>query len=277
MGVCRVGRSWASSCGRAAAALGPADVGLPPTRRRRTPGLRRQEVALLAGVSTSWYTWLEQGRPINASRSVLDALARTLRLSAAEHTHLLALVHPAAASDAVTPSDDCPEALLRLIATFAPGPAYVLNGCWDYMAWNEPQRRLFPELAALAPQQRNLLWVLFMLPSVRSLIVDWAGEAARSVAQFRSDTERLQAHPRWQALTVELLGESPEFAAQWSRYDIAAFAPRLRRYQHPRAGLLAFEYQQLIAAESPDLRVVLQLPIAHDDSAQRLAAWHDVG
>lgn len=257
------------------AAVSPSDVGLPDGPRRRTPGLRREEVALLAGVSVTWYTWLEQGRPINASADVLDALARTLRLSAAERTHLHTLAEePAAAVD--EPPAVAPDALVRLVDSLAPAPAYVLGPAWEFLAWNGPQERLFPQLVTLPPADRNLLWLVFAVPAIRALIDDWSDEARRMLAEFRADTAGHREHPAVNEIVARLNAQSSEFAAWWPDHDVARFETRLRHFTHPRAGRLVFEFQQLTPVEWPQLKVVCQLPVPGDDSAARLAAWHDV-
>jgi transcriptional regulator with XRE-family HTH domain len=246
-------------------ALSPSDVGLPVIGRRRTPGLRREEVALLAGVSVSWYTWLEQGRPIHASASVLGAIARTLLLDAAQTAHLHSLAAGPVVADVV---EDVPDALVRLIRAFDPAPAYVLGPTWDVLAWNDAQGRLFP-----MGEQPNLLRLVAL--STRSLIVDWSEELARMVAQFRADTARYANDVEVAALVAELSGSSPEFAALWERRDVTTFVTRIRRFDHPIAGRLTFEYQQMTSAEWPSLRVAVQLGIDGDDSIQRLAAWRN--
>lgn len=257
-------------------ALPPSEVGLPAGPRRRTPGLRREEVALLAGVSLTWYTWLEQGRRINASRDVLLALARTLRLDDAGRSHLLAL----ASGDMPEPVErtvEAPDAIIRLIASMAPSPAYVLGPRWEYVACNAAQHKLYPMLKNLPVEEQNLLWVMFCEPTARALIVDWDDRARSTLAEFRASTTLLMDDPVVTDLVDRLLTRSPEFAAWWPLHDVAGFQTRLRRYRHPRAGELTFEYQQMIPSEWPHLRVICQLPLPGDDSAQRLAAWHDVG
>jgi transcriptional regulator with XRE-family HTH domain len=256
-------------------ALGPAEVGLPTGRARRTPGLRREEVALLAGVSVTWYTWLEQGRRINVSADVLEALARALRLDEASRHHLLtlALRQPSAPVEEVT---DAPDALVRLIAAMEPAPAYVLGPRWEILAWNQAQARLSPQLERFDPPQRNLLWVIFADPSARDLLVDWPEQARRILAEFRAGTAALRDDPQVAALVDDLLGRSDEFATWWPQLDVAQFQTRLRAYRHPRAGELVFEYQQLTPSEWPALRVCVQLPVPGDDSAQRLAAWREI-
>lgn len=257
-------------------ALTPADVGLPSGRGRRTKGLRREEVALLAGVSVTWYTWLEQGRPINASVDVLEALARTLRLDEAERQHLLTLATRPPANGTAPIVDDAPDALVRLIAALEPAPAYVLGPRWELLAWNRAQSRLYPMIDHLAPDDRNLLWVIFAEPTARALVADWPEQARRILAEFRAGTAELRGDPGVRALVDRLQAASPEFAEWWPQLDVAQFQTRVRHYHHSRAGDLAFEYQQLSASEWPWLKVVCQLPLPGDDSAERLAAWRSI-
>jgi transcriptional regulator with XRE-family HTH domain len=256
-------------------ALTPAEVGLPAGRSRRTPGLRREEIAMLAGVSVTWYTWLEQGRRINGSTDVLEALARALRLDDAERQHLLTLAvrAPAAHADDVA---DVPDALVRLITSMEPAPAYVLGPRWEFLAWNRPQARLYPVIERLDDVDRNLLWAMFAEPSVRPLLDDWPAQARRILAEFRAGTAALRDDPQVATLVDRLRAASPEFADWWPQLDVAQFQTRLRRYHHPRAGELVFEYQQLTPSEWPSLRVVCQLPLPGDDSAERLAAWREI-
>jgi hypothetical protein len=256
------------------AAIDPIEVGLPSGPRRRAPGLRREEVALLAGVSVTWYTWLEQGRSINASRSVLDALARTLLLDEAEHAHLLALaapVDPADASAGSEGTDPPPDALIRALDALDPNPAYLLGPRWEYLAWNQSQGRLYPRADDLPDVDRNLMWIVFTDPAARRLIVDWESEARFMLSQFRADTTLLRSDPAVIDLVDRLLAASPEFAEWWPRHDVSSFHTRLRRYHHGAAGHLVFEYQQLTPAEWPQFRMVGQLPVPGDDSAARLA------
>lgn len=256
-------------------ALTPEDVGLPRGRSRRTPGLRREEIAMLAGVSVTWYTWLEQGRPINASVDVLEALARALRLDDAERRHLLTLAdRPSTHHDPVI--EDAPDALVRLITAMEPSPAYVLGPWFDFLAWNRAESLLYPMIDRLAPEDRNLLWVVFAEPTARQLIGDWPDQARRLLAEFRALTAPLRDEPPVVDLVKRLHDASDEFAAWWSEQDVAGFQTRLRRYHHPNAGELVFEYQQLTPGEWPGLRIAVQLPVPGDDSAQRLAAWRNI-
>jgi transcriptional regulator with XRE-family HTH domain len=254
------------------AALSPTDVGLAPGHRRRAPGLRREEVALLAGVSVSWYTWLEQGRPINASRAVLDSLARALRLDPTQHAHLLALATDESPWPHPVVEVEPPDSLTRLVTALEPSPAYVLGPRWELLAWNRAQARLYPMIERLPVEDRNLLWVVFAEPSARDLIVDWPAEAARMVSQFRSDTAALRDDPAWRVLVARLREASNDFEELWSHHDVSGLHGRVRRYRHPLVGELVFEYQVLTPAEWPYLRVVAQLPLPDDDSTERLRA-----
>jgi hypothetical protein len=162
-----------------------------------------------------------------------------------------------------------------LIDTFEPAPAYVLGPHWEFAAWNAAQARLYPPIERLAGIERNLIWVLFAHRAVRDLIVDWDIHARQALAEFRAATIAV----RHDAVMSELVGRlsdiSAEFRTWWPEHDVARFETRLRRFDHPRAGLLTFEYQQLTPAEWPGLRVVVQLAVPGDDSARRLAVKHD--
>ena len=250
----------------------PEQVGLPVGRGRRTPGLRREEVALLAGVSVTWYTWLEQGRRINASNDVLRSIGRALRLDEAGQEHLLALDVPGTA-DVEAPTE-APSALVRLLDSLMPAPAYVLGPRWEFVAWNTAQARLYPRIELLEPPRRNLLWVLFADPAIRDLIIDWDIHARQALAEFRSATSAIRHDVEMVELIHLLCEESEEFAAWWPEHDVSGFETRLRRFRHPAAGELTFEYQQLAPVEWPNLRVVAQLAVPGDDSAQRLSIRH---
>jgi transcriptional regulator with XRE-family HTH domain len=250
--------------------LKPADVGLPASGRRRTEGLRREEVANLAGVSVSWYTWLEQGRPINASRDVLNALARTLRLDEIECAHMLALAGHSARAATVPGRVDMPTGLHRLLAAFEPCPAYVIDARWNVLAWNAGQERLFPRFATMDAPDRNLVWIVFCDPGARALIGDWENEARRVLSQFRAETIALADDANHQALVSHLQESSVEFAEWWPRHDVGGFVEHVRTFHHPLAGELRLLNEQLIPAGEPDLRLIVHVALEGDDSLDRL-------
>jgi hypothetical protein len=153
----------------------------------------------------------------------------------------------------------------------------VLGPHWEFLAWNRAQSLLYPTIDRLAEEDRNLLWVIFAEPTARALLApDWTDLARRTLAEFRAGTVALRDTPEVSILVDRLLAASAEFAEWWPQLDVAGFRTRVRRYHHPRAGDLAFEYQQLTPSEWPQLRVVCQLSLPGDDSAQRLAAWRTI-
>jgi transcriptional regulator with XRE-family HTH domain len=248
-----------------------ADHGLAPLPRGRVNGLRREEVSYLCGVSVTWYTWLEQGRPITPSRQVLDAVAQTLRLSGAEHQYLLGLAgyaptHPSAPL-AVT---SAPPHIQRLLDELGDRPAYALAADWSIAGWNAAYAALYPNVAHTEPDQRNLLWLVFTDPAVRDLLDDWEVTSRRFLAEFRAETASRLADARIQDLVARLREASPEFRQGWDGHPIAGFVSRERIFHHPTAGSLRLEHHQLRASDQPDLQLVIYTPL-DDTTRTRLA------
>jgi hypothetical protein len=249
------------------ARLGPEDVGLPTGVRRRTPGLRREEIAQIAGVGVTWYTWLEQGRKISVSRQVLESIARGLRLDAAERNHLRTLAgldaEPVAAQ-----VDGVPPAVQAMLDELDPCPAYVVNSHYDVLAWNRAEAALVADFGRLPHAERNILWLLFTDPAWRSLLVDWPHDAAWVVAQFRAQMARHVGEPHWVELVERLQAASGDFAELWRRHDVAAPSSKTKRYLHPAVGLVTLDAVTLRLAEAPDCRVMVCIPA---DAASRAA------
>ncbi len=229
-------------------------------------------MALLADVSVSWYTWLEQGRPIKASTEVLDALARALRLDDVERDHLFALAGHPQRGPLRPGADAASNPVRRMLDALAPAPAYVLGARWDLLAWNAPFALLFPPVVELDAEERNLVWIVFANPAARALIGDWEREARRVLSQFRAEIVPWRDDPAVVRLVARLQQSSDEFAQWWPRHDVGAFETHHRVFHHPHAGTLEFETQQLVPVDEPDQRIVVHLPIPGDDSAQRLLA-----
>src|SRR4051794_37330613 len=186
------------------ASLLPEDVGLPGGGRRRTPGLRREEVAQLAGVGTTWYTWLEQGRDVRASFEVLDALSRALRLSQAERGHLVLLGRGEQGPACPPPAEKASATLRRLVENLGHNPAYILGRRWDYLAWNTATRQGFCWEPGRDPASRNHIWLPFMDPVRRELRGDGERGARRLVAKFRADSARHIGDPSFERLIGSL-------------------------------------------------------------------------
>ncbi|MCZ2812575.1 MULTISPECIES: helix-turn-helix transcriptional regulator [unclassified Modestobacter] len=249
----------------------PASVGLPGHGARRAPGLRREEVALLSGVSHTWYTWLEQGRDISPSRQVVDAVARTLQLSPAEHEYVLRLTGHAATAPAEPGPAELPAHAVRLLDALGPSPAFVLTHSWSILGWNAAYERLYPGVATAPEGERNLLWVVFTDPAVRSLLGDWATDSRRFLTQFRAEVGSRVHDPAVVDLVTRLQAASEHFRAGWASHDVDSFSSSERRFEHSRVGSLLLEHHQLTLADSPDLHLVVYTAAAGTDSAARLA------
>jgi transcriptional regulator with XRE-family HTH domain len=250
----------------------PEQVGLPPMRRRRTPGLRREEVAQLAGVGVTWYTWLEQGRDINPSAQVLDAIARTLQFDVHEHSHLFTLAGISTTTIADQCLNLCPTAQ-PLIDQLEPFPATVVNARLDLLAFNRVYASFFEDLVAIPVEDRNILWLAFTHPRWREVIVDWDDITGRMVAEYRALMAEHLDDPAWKTLVARLHAASPEFAAVWERHDVQGVESRTKRAMHPTAGLLLLDYTNLWLNQGLGIRIVAFSP-ADERTRRRLEALH---
>ncbi len=247
----------------------PEDFGLPGGNRRRAPGLRREEVASLCGISPTWYTWIEQGRTNAISVATLGALARGLRLSQAERGYLFELASRADPSPPRT--EEAPPHLLADLLTAVSAPAYVLDRHWDAIAWNELALELFPDWLGdthWRSGSRNLLRYVFLHPRAPSFIVDWPERARRLVAEFRADTATSQDDPVCRALVDELSWDSAPFAAAWRLQNVLAREGGIRRFQHPRRGLCLYEQLTLRVAQRAELKLTVLIAKDRDANAR---------
>jgi len=236
--------------------LAPEDVGLPPSLRRRTPGLRREEVAQLAGVGVTWYTWLEQGRPINASTQVLDSIARTLRLDEDEHNHLYRLADvpslvPVGVHEAVLEPEV--QRVLDEIASIA----CVINERFDLLAWNRTYELVFPGIIDFRGKYRNTLWNIFTMPDCCHPFVNRAEEMPRMVATFRAAYAHHVGEKCWEHFIRDLLEHSPQFVKLWAAHEVAGYGTRYKIFNHPVAGQLKFKSMSLGIHASPGARMVV--------------------
>jgi transcriptional regulator with XRE-family HTH domain len=245
-----------------------ADLGLPDLPRARTSGLRREEVSVQAGVSVTWYTWLEQGRDINPSKQVLDAVARALRLSPAEHEYVLAL--GGYTVDPTLTDGPLPAHIQRFLDALEGYPAFALTPDWGIAAWNGAYVALYPNIERLAPADRNLLWLVFMDPAIRELLPDWDTDSRRFLAEFRADAGPRVGEPSYTALVSRLSTESAHFANAWQATGIERFTSRERRFHHPVAGELRLEHHQVAPVDVPDIQIVAYLPVPGSGAAERL-------
>jgi transcriptional regulator with XRE-family HTH domain len=247
------------------AKLDPTAFGLP-VRRRRTPGLRREEVAQRANVSSTWYTWLEQGRGGAPSADVLDRIARALMLTDIEREHLflLGLGRPPEVryqeTDRVTPR------LQRVLDSLEFSPAIVKTPTWDVVAWNRAAAAVLTDYGAIPPGQRNILRLMFSDSRVRAAQPDWESVARFVVAAFRADAARAGASANIKALVDELSRLSPEFEKMWRDNDVRAYGEGSKQIRHPDAGLIAMEFSAFAVDGRPDLGVVIYNPATPADT-----------
>jgi transcriptional regulator with XRE-family HTH domain len=251
----------------------PEDVGLHSLRRRRTPGLRREEVAQLAGVGVTWYTWLEQGRDINPSAQVLDAIARTLQFDAHEHAHLFTLSGVSTTTIADECFGLCPT-VQPLLDQLEPFPAIAVNARLDLLAYNRVYASFFDELETIPLEDRNILWLAFTHSQWRAAIVDWDDIAGRMVAEFRAAMAEHLDEPAWKTLVARLHRASPEFTAVWERHDVQGVESRTKRAMHPKVGLLRLDYTNLWLGQQVGTRIVAFSP-ADDRTRERLERLYE--
>ena len=248
----------------------PEEVGLKGGGRRRTPGLRREEVAQLAGVGATWYTWLEQGRDVRASLEVFESLATALRLTPAERTHLILLGRGEEAPPCKPPPERAAPSVKRLVQALGPNPAYVIGQRWDYLAWNEAACAVFGEFGGIPKAARNHLWQMFMDPVRRELWADWEQTSRLAVAKFRADSARHLGDPSFEELIQALRQSSPTFCKMWKRHEVSQAGHGRKEIRHPEAGTLLFEHAVFHPTDAPEQRLILYSPVAGSDTAERL-------
>lgn len=248
--------------------LSPAEVGLPETLRRRTPGLRREDVAALAGVSLTWYTWLEQGREVRASERVLENISTTLRLTNDERDYLFSLVQSRPAPLASSSAAEAPESIVRMINNLNV-PALIMTMRWDVIAWNPMTRVTFRDYGALTPNGRNLLRILLTDPIYQADAAQYDAMARRVLSKLRVDYSQAADDPVFDALIEEMISTCPIFAQLWGSTEISARSEGKHVFEHPHAGPIAFEHTSYGLEGMPKLKLLIYVP-QNEESAAKL-------
>jgi transcriptional regulator with XRE-family HTH domain len=244
--------------------LDPAAFGLP-LGRRRTPGLRREEVAQRANVSATWYTWLEQGRGGAPSADVLNRIAGALMLTEVEREHLFLLGLGRPPEVRYQPQEGVSPRLQRILDALEFTPAFIKTATWDVVAWNPAAAAVLTDYGTLPPSERNILRAMFCTPRLRERQVHWESTAKFVVAAFRADTVRAGASDKTQALVDELCAASPEFAALWRDNDVRGYGEGTKELRHPEVGVLRMEYSAFAVDGRPDLGMVVYNPATPAD------------
>ncbi|MBO1073808.1 helix-turn-helix transcriptional regulator [Roseomonas marmotae] len=238
------------------ACLAPEDVGLQRGARRRTPGLRRDEVAQLAGVGITWYTWFEQGRDIQVSADFLERLSRAFRLNATERSHLFTLAQQRPPPHRPPQETRLPDAVRRILASLHM-PACVMTRRWDVVAWNAPAIEILGDFAALPEDERNILHLIFTSSGFQQRMASWEEDARGTLEKFRLDFARADGDPGFAALVAELAARSADFAKWWPRQEVRPVGDGMKRLRHPRHGVLEFQHATFSVEGGSELRMVV--------------------
>ncbi|EPX1406549.1 helix-turn-helix transcriptional regulator [Cronobacter sakazakii] len=247
-----------------------AEFGFLPGRRR-TPGMRREEVAQLANISPTWYTWLEQGRGGAPSREVLNRIAAGLRLTSPERDHLFILAFGHPPESRVSPSGSITPRLQRVLESLTI-PAIIKTVIWDVVAWNYPATVVLKDYALPPPARRNILRLLFTDPEALEMQHDREGVARLIVNAFRADAARLGASEEIARLVEELSAQSADFARLWRNNDVAGHGEGLKMLHHPQIGTIALEFCTFSVEGRPDLSMMLFNP-ATEESRMKIERW----
>lgn len=252
------------------ARLDPAALGFPP-ERRRTPGLRREEVAQRANISATWYTWLEQGRGGAPSADVLDRLSGALMLTETEREHLFVIGLGHMPEARYSRDRGVSPRLQRVLDALEPCPALIRTATWDVVAWNQAATVMLTDYAAVPPEERNALRFMFLDPKMRAAHYDWESIARFVVSAFRVDAARAGAAADIAPLVEELSRRSPEFAAMWREHDVVGHSDGVKRIRHPVLGQIAFEFSAFAVDARPDLSLLIYNPASPED-AEKITA-----
>ena len=245
----------------------PEEFGFPTGARRRTQGLRREEVAQLADISATWYTWIEQGREVNVSAEALERLATALKLSKSERTYLFDMADRRDPQAHMLEADTAPETLVQMLGSMQI-PAYIMGRTWDVLAWNQPASELFTGwLDNVSNDSRpNLLRFVFQHPGAKQFVVDWEMRARRLVAEFRADCRSRLEESELKSLVNELSQANPDFDRFWKQHDVLERQGGQRKFMHPKHGLISYSQVTLRPVEQEQLKLVLLQPSIKIDS-----------
>ncbi|WP_134687165.1 helix-turn-helix transcriptional regulator [Brevibacillus migulae] len=256
------------------ARISPIQAGFPDSGKRRIPGLRRAEVALLAGISVDWYTWLEQARHIQVSAQVLEAIARALQLDFHERRHLFLLALQQFPADQPLAGSAISPTLQSFLDQQGASPAYVTDERLNIVAWNRCASFIYGNYEDMSARERNSVWRTFTSPYVRELLRDnWENHARHRLAQFRASYANFTGHPWWLDFIGELSRTSAEFQMWWQQHDVLSGPEGLKIIYHPTLGRLTFNQLSFVVTDAPQLTVTINVPANIDETAEKLRSF----
>ncbi|MCC8433448.1 helix-turn-helix transcriptional regulator [Brevibacillus sp. M2.1A] len=251
--------------------LSPEQFGLSKGPRRKVPGLRREELAQIAGIGLTWYTWLEQGKDIQVSTQVLDSLVTVMKLDTEERNHLFMLAHGQLPVEQTTSFEaGITKIMQNFMNDFEMCPAYATDQRWDILMWNKAAQLVFGDFEKMNKKERNAVWRCFASTDYRKLMGDWESHAKRLLGQFRSTSTPFVGEDWFKELVGELMELSPEFREWWPRYDIQGTPIGTKQINHPTAGTMTMEHMTFRVYDAPELKLTIYRPLKENDSIKKL-------
>lgn len=239
----------------------PAQVGLPAGIRRRTPGLRREEIAQLAGIGLTWYTWLEQGRQINVSDQVLESLSKVLMLNAEERKHLFTLAMKPIPNENYRNAGQLNDTLQHVLDSLETSPAYIIDQRWNICGWNKSACQVFGDFSQINESERNVVYMMFCKNEYMELFDDWEFHAKGIIARFRVMCGINIDDPWITDFTNNLKEKSSDFNMWWSMYKIHSMSDIIKELSHPVVGKLVFEFNSFDVSDNPNLKMLIHTPV----------------
>jgi len=252
------------------AKISPLQVGLPQGVRRRTPGLRREEVAQLAGIGLTWYTWLEQGRPISVSKQIIESLSRVLMLDKHERIHLFTLAKQPLPVDILSYQGSISQNIQHVLDNLVLCPSFVMDQRWNVIAWNKAACLVFEDFGEMDVLERNMVWRMFTNVNYKQLFLDWEYHAQGMLARFRSTCGQYIEDPWLVEFIQALKKESKEFDLWWSRHDVQSNGEISKKLRHPIAGTLIFEFSNFDVSDNSGLKLIVNTPCSETDTTVKM-------
>ncbi len=254
----------------------PSQVGLPSGGRRRTPGLRREEVAQLAGIGLSWYTWLEQGRPIQVSTQILESLARALLLDRQEQKHLFTLARQSLPVELMTYEGFVSSSIQNVLDSLVLSPSLIMDQRWNVIAWNKAACLVFGDYSKMNIRNKNIVWNMFTSKDYRQLFVDWEFHAQSMLARFRAICDHYIEDPWLDEFLNELKKQSEEFDFWWSKHKVESISETNKKLMHPVVGEIIFEFNSFGLSDNDGLKLMVNTPLKDTDTTSKMKILLDI-